>query len=120
MTIQIKRAYETASETDGTRVLVDRLWPRGISKERAHIDYWLKEAAPSTELRQWYHHDPEKWDEFKKRYYQELDSHPDVIEQLKKIVNQGRVTFIFGSKEETHNNAAALKEYLAQHHVHGR
>ncbi len=120
MTIQLKRAYEAASDSDGTRILVDRLWPRGLSKERAHIDQWIKEAAPSTELRQWYHHDPEKWDEFKKRYYKELDSQPEIVEQLKKLVSTGHVTFVFGSKEETLNHAAALKEYLAEHHARAR
>ena len=114
MSIQLKRAYEAVAESDGYRVLVDRLWPRGISKEEAHIDSWLKEAAPSNELRKWYNHDPEKWDEFKKRYYKELDSQPEIVEELRKIVKKSRVTFIYSAKNETINNAVALKEYLAK------
>ena len=120
MSIQLKRAYDPVSESDGYRVLVDRLWPRGLSKERAHIDVWLKEISPSTELRKWYNHDPEKWDEFKKRYYRELDSHPEAVEQLRKIVSERPVTFVYGTRNETINHAVALKEYLAQRGVHAR
>ncbi len=117
MSIQLKRAYEAASKSDGYRVLVDRLWPRGLSRQSAKIDCWLKEIAPSTALRKWFNHDPEKWNEFKKRYNKELDSHPDVIEQITKMVQDRRVTFVFGARDETFNDAVALKEYLAKHGV---
>ncbi len=112
MSIQLKRAYEPAAESDGTRILVDRLWPRGISKQEAHIDHWLKEIAPSTDLRKWYHHEPEKWAEFKNRYYRELDHNPESVEQLKQLLQKGNVTFVYSAKNEDHNNAVALKEYV--------
>jgi uncharacterized protein YeaO (DUF488 family) len=112
MSIQLKRVYEDASESDGYRVLVDRLWPRGVSKERASIDLWLKEIAPSTELRKWFNHEPEKWDEFRKRYHQELDSKPDLVKQLADLVDKQRVTLVYGAKNEAYNQAVALKEYL--------
>ena len=83
MTIQLKRVYEAPSKSDGTRILVDRLWPRGLTKERAHVDLWLKEVAPSTELRKWFAHDPAKWSEFKKRYHAELDANPAAIAELR-------------------------------------
>ena len=112
MDIKIKRAYENPSNDDGYRILVDRLWPRGISKEKAKVDFWPKELAPSTELRRWYGHDPEKWAEFKSRYFAELDSNPDLANELLNYVRKGTVTFIYSSKEERLNNAVALKEYV--------
>lgn len=115
MSIQIKRVYEDVSDDDGYRVLIDRLWPRGLSKDKAQIDVWLREIAPSTELRQWYQHDPEKWDEFKKRYFHELDSQPDVVQQLADLVKKQRVTLVYSSKNEDINNAVALKAYLHKH-----
>ncbi len=93
------------------------MWPRGLSKRNAKIDYWLKEIAPSTALRKWFNHDPEKWNEFKKRYYQELDSRPEVVEQITKMVQGRRVTFVYSARDETFNDAVALKEYLAKHGV---
>ncbi len=116
MSIQLKRAYEDASEDEGYRVLVDRLWPRGISKQEAKIDLWLKEIAPSTELRQWYSHDPEKWDEFKKRYERELEAHPDAVKQLADLAGTRRVTLVYSARNEQINNAVALKEYLDRKH----
>jgi uncharacterized protein YeaO (DUF488 family) len=110
--INIKRAYEKSSKDDGFRVLIDRLWPRGISKKEAKIDYWAKEIAPSTELREWFSHDPEKWSEFKKRYFKELGKHPEEISFLIKKAGENKVTLVFGSKEKKFNNAAALVEYL--------
>src|ERR1700749_477541 len=101
--ITTKRIYEPAEKTDGFRILVDRLWPRGVSKEKAKIDLWLKEIAPSTELRQWYQHDPDKWDEFKKRYYHELDAQPDVVNQLAEQVKKHHVTLVYSSKNEDIN-----------------
>ena len=112
MSIELKRAYETRSESDGYRVLVDRLWPRGVSKQDAKIDLWLKEIAPSTDLRKWFGHDPTKWDEFRERYHQELSNHPEVVKQLVDLVKQRHVTLIYGAKDEEFNQAVALKAYL--------
>jgi uncharacterized protein YeaO (DUF488 family) len=112
MEIKIKRAYESPSDSDGCRILVDRLWPRGISKEKAKIDFWPKELAPSTELRHWYGHDPEKWSEFKSRYFAELDANPELVKELLEYVRKGAVTFVYSSKEQRLNNAVALKEYV--------
>jgi uncharacterized protein YeaO (DUF488 family) len=112
MTIKIKRAYESPGDSDGCRILVDRLWPRGISKEKAKVDFWPKELAPSTELRRWYGHDPEKWSEFKSRYAAELNGNPEPVNKLLKYVRKGKVTFVYSSKEQRLNNAVALKEYV--------
>jgi uncharacterized protein YeaO (DUF488 family) len=112
MSIHLKRAYNAPATSDGYRVLVDRLWPRGISKEGIKIDLWLKEIAPSDDLRKWFGHDPEKWNEFKKRYFKELDDRPDVVKQLADKVNQGPVTLVFAAKDEEFNNAVAIKEFL--------
>ncbi len=117
MSVQIKRVYDAAAESDGYRVLVDRLWPRGLSKAKAHIDHWLKDIAPSTALRQWYHHDPEKWDEFRQRYFRELDDQPGGVEEITKLAHDRHVIFVFSAKDETHNNAVALKEYMAKRGV---
>lgn len=111
--IRMKRVYAEPSPTDGTRILVDRLWPRGVSKKAAAIDFWARGVSPSNELRRWYGHDPAKWEEFKKRYSAELDANPEGVEELRAHVGRGgRVTFVFGSKQERLNNAAALLEYL--------
>ena len=112
ITIRIKRVYEETGETDGRRILVDRLWPRGLSKEKAKVDIWVKEIAPSTELRRWYGHDPNKWTEFKNRYGAELQANPGQVEEILEEVREGIVTFLYGSKEEQLNNAVALKEYI--------
>lgn len=112
MGIKIKRAYESPNDSDGYRILVDRLWPRGISKEKAKIDYWPKELAPSTELRHWYSHDPEKWSEFKSRYFAELNGNPELVRELLQHIRKGRVTFVYSSKEQRLNNAVALKDYI--------
>ena len=112
MPIRIIRAYENPTKDDGHRILVDRLWPRGISKEKAKIDFWPKELAPSTELRRWYGHDPEKWSEFRSRYFAELDAEPELIKELLGYVRKGPVTFVYSSKEQDLNNAVALKEYI--------
>ncbi len=111
MKISIKRVYETPSPSDGKRILVDRLWPRGISKDNAKIHYWAKAISPSTELR-WYKHDPDKWGEFKKKYFQELRDNPNGMQDLMAQMGKQTVTFVFSSKEEKLNNAAALKEYV--------
>lgn len=112
MAIRLKRAYEQPAAGDGVRVLVDRIWPRGVTKENLKVDLWLKEVAPSTELRKWFGHDPKKWDEFRKRYFKELDSHPEEVRLLREKMRRGEVTLVFGSKEERFNNAEAIKEYL--------
>ena len=115
MTIRLKRAYEKPTASDGFRILVDRVWPRGVTKERLKADLWLKDMAPSTELRKWFGHDPKKWDEFRRRYFKELDAHPEPIRLLGEKVRDGDVTLVFGSKEERFNNAEAIKEYLERH-----
>jgi uncharacterized protein YeaO (DUF488 family) len=112
MEIKIKRSYNSPSNDDGYRILVDRLWPRGISKKKAKIDFWPKELAPSTELRRWYGHDPEKWSEFKSRYFAELDDNPELVNELLEHVRKGTVTFTYSSKEHRLNNAVALKKYV--------
>jgi len=115
MHIQLKRAYDKPSKADGQRILVDRLWPRGIKKEQAGINLWLKDIAPSKELRTWFGHDPAKWTEFKKRYYKELNHHPDVVNQVAELAAHGKVTLVFGAKDTEFNNAVALKDYLEKH-----
>ncbi len=112
MQIHVKRIYDDVDPGDGYRVLIDRLWPRGISKTTAQISYWAKDIAPSTELRRWYQHDPQKWPMFRDRYFTELDANPDRIEELRSQLESGVVTLIFSSKETKLNNAWALKEYL--------
>ncbi len=112
MAIRLKRAYETPSRADGCRILVERLWPRGLSKKDAKIDLWSKEAAPSTELRRWFDHDPDKWAEFKRRYFKELRARKDSLELVVERVRAGQVTFVFASRELRFNNAVALKDYL--------
>jgi uncharacterized protein YeaO (DUF488 family) len=112
MEIMLKRAYQDASDTDGARVLVERLWPRGISKERASVDLWLKDAAPSTDLRRWFGHDPSRWPEFRRRYYAELQTRPEALAELAPLLEQGPVTFVYGSREERYNAAVALRDYL--------
>lgn len=112
LTIRIKRVYEEPEVADGRRILVDRLWARGLSKEKAKVDVWVKEIAPSTELRLWYGHDPDNWAEFKSRYVAELEANPGKVEEILREVQAGIVTFLYSSKEERLNNAVALKEYI--------
>lgn len=112
MKLHLKRAYDPPAQSDGERILVDRIWPRGVSKEKASIDLWLKEIAPSTELRRWYGHKPERWQEFRQRYYTELKQRPEVVAQLREELRKGPVTLVFGAKDVEHSNAEALREYL--------
>jgi uncharacterized protein YeaO (DUF488 family) len=112
MSIGLKRAYDTPARSDGYRVLVDRIWPRGVTKDDLKVDAWLKELAPSSELRNWFGHDPRKWDEFRKRYARELEQHADALEQLAERARAGRVALVFGARDAEHNNAVALKELL--------
>ena len=113
MTIRIKRIYEASAVDDGYRVFIDRLWPRGLKKEQVRFDIWLKEIAPSTELRRWFGHDPAKWEEFKVRYFRELDARSEAVAELAVRAEDEVVTLLFGAKAEQYSNAAALKEYLA-------
>jgi uncharacterized protein YeaO (DUF488 family) len=110
--IRLKRAYEPPAVTDGTRVLVDRLWPRGLTKKEAAIDRWLREIAPSTELRRWFGHDPGRWHEFQRRYAVELEHHGELMDELVRLARQGTLTLIFGARDEEHNDAVVLRELL--------
>lgn len=111
-TITIKRVYEPAETSDGTRVLVDRVWPRGITKEKAALDLWLKEIAPSTPLRKWFGHDPARWEEFRKRYGRELDGNSEAVGQLRSLIASGPVTLLYSAHDPQHNQAVALSDYL--------
>lgn len=108
--ILLKRAYEQPSENDGTRILVDGMWPRGVSKQEAQIDIWLKELAPSKELRKWFGHDPNKWNEFQNMYFQELQAHSEAVDTIIDQTRKGPVTLIYAAKDSEHNNAVALKK----------
>lgn len=110
--IQLKRAYEPPSRSDGERILVERLWPRGLAKAKAAIDLWLKDAAPGTELRKWFGHDPARWKEFRRRYWKELADRPETIKLLRQKARRCVVTFVYAAKDEEHNGALALKEFL--------
>src|ERR1044071_1174756 len=110
--LKLKRVYEAPHKNDGTRILVDRLWPRGLTKEKAKVDLWLKEIAPSTELRKWFGHDPKKWRSFRKRYQTEIKHHTDQLKLLTSKVKEGRVTIIYGARDQKHNEAVVLKEFL--------
>jgi uncharacterized protein YeaO (DUF488 family) len=112
MTIDAKRAYDPSAKSDGHRILIDRIWPRGVTRDDLRIDAWLKDLAPSTALRKWFGHDPAKWDEFRKRYARELEQHPDALEELVEQASAGHITLVFGAKDTEHNNAVALKELL--------
>lgn len=113
MAVKLKRVYLKPEKSDGCRILVDRLWPRGLSKQTANVDHWLKDLAPSTRLRKWYGHDPERWAEFQRRYRMELKGEQSAVKELKALLRQHRTaTLLFSSKEEKLNNAAALKSYL--------
>jgi uncharacterized protein YeaO (DUF488 family) len=108
----VKRAYEPASREDGARVLVDRVWPRGLRKSDLAIDRWLKDVAPSTELRRWFGHDPERWAEFRRRYAAELAANPDPLSELRSMARKGRLTLVYSARDEHHNQAVVLREYL--------
>jgi uncharacterized protein YeaO (DUF488 family) len=110
--IKLKRAYEVPSGEDGTRVLIDRLWPRGVKKANAAIDYWIKELSPSTELRKWFGHDPDRWEEFRRRFELELGQHADQLGRLRDFARQGRITLVFAAHDELHNDAVVLRDVL--------
>jgi uncharacterized protein YeaO (DUF488 family) len=110
--VQTKRAYAPRDEWDGKRILVDRLWPRGLTKEKAAVDLWLKDIAPTTELRKWFGHDPSRWDEFQKRYRNELKNNTGAVSALRRELEDGPVTLLFGAKDEEHNEAVVLRAVL--------
>jgi uncharacterized protein YeaO (DUF488 family) len=110
--IQLKRAYEEASPGDGERILVERLWPRGVSKEGAAVDLWLKDVAPSPELRKWFGHDPAKWKQFEERYWKELQAKPEQVDLLRRKAKRGKVTFVYAARDQERNSARTLKEFL--------
>lgn len=112
MKIQVKRVYEPPAKSDGYRVLVDRVWPRGKKKEELEIDRWMKSAAPSSELRKWFGHDPDKWREFKKYYFAELRERRDELRDLLEEAGNGPLTLVYSARDAHHNNAVALREYL--------
>jgi len=113
--IKLKRVYEEPSSKDGVRVLVERLWPRGLTKKRAAVGLWLKDVAPSPELRNWFGHDPARWDQFQKRYRRELRERKDAIRLLKQKMKEGTVTLVYAARDEEHNGALALKRHLQGH-----
>jgi uncharacterized protein YeaO (DUF488 family) len=110
--IQVKRAYEPAARNDGKRFLVDRLWPRGVTKEALRLEAWLKDVAPNDDLRKWFGHKPAKWDEFRRRYFAELDARPETWRPILEAARRGNITLLYGARDAEHNNAVALKEYL--------
>ncbi len=114
MDIRVKRVYDPAAKDDGQRVLVDRLWPRGLSKTSLKLDAWLKEIAPSNELRKWFGHDPARWAEFRTRYREELKGHGELLDRLRAEAQKGTVSLLFAAKDEEHNNAVVLKELLSR------
>jgi len=110
--VVLKRAYEPPESTDGTRILVDRLWPRGVSKAEARLDEWIKEIAPSAELRTWFGHDPRRWDEFRQRYRAELAQHSEMLKDLRRRAREGRITLVYSARDEVHNDAVVLRDVL--------
>jgi len=116
--VKVKRAYEPASGSDGTRVLIDRLWPRGVKKTDAKIDEWMKYIAPSTALRKWFGHDPDRWPEFQDRYEAEVRQHPDQLDRLRTLAREGRLTLVFSANDEAHNDAVVLRDMILGHRGH--
>src|SRR5262249_3304818 len=110
--IKLKRAYQPPAADDGARILLDRLWPRGVTKSDAAINEWMKEIAPSTELRKWFGHDPSRWQEFRRRYQSEIQRHPEQFDRLRKLAQHGRITLVFSAHDEAHNDAVVLKDLL--------
>src|SRR3954453_11054293 len=110
--VRLKRAYEPPEKKDGARILVDRLWPRGVSKEEAKLDGWIKEIAPSTELRTWFGHDPRRWDEFRERYRAELAEHTEVLKDLRRRAREGPITLVYSARDEIHNDAVVLRNVI--------
>lgn len=113
--VKLKRAYEPASRSDGKRILIDRLWPRGVKKTEAKIDEWMKDIAPSTQLRKWFGHDPARWTEFRRRYEAEVRQHPAQLGRLQALAREGPLTLVFSAHDEEHNDAVVLKELIVNH-----
>ena len=120
MQVRVKRAYDPIEPMDGQRVLVDRLWPRGLKKDALKLHEWLKDAGPSDELRRWFDHDPARWPEFRQRYFTELDAKPDVTQRLMEMANDGPVSLLYSARDRDHNQAVALKDYLEKSLRNGR
>lgn len=118
--LKVKRIYEAPDPGDGTRVFVDRLWARGLTKEKAALDLWLKDAGPTTELRKWFAHDPAKWEEFQKRYRAELEENHEVIARLREEMRKGPVTLLYGARDQEHNEAIILRDFLIEHPARGK
>ncbi len=114
MDIQLKRAYDDVESGDGTRILVDRMWPRGVSKAKLQIDHWLKDISPSSDLRKWFGHDPERWEGFQKAYRKELAGEPEGLQTLREAADNGKITLVFAAKDREHNNAVVLKQLLEE------
>jgi uncharacterized protein YeaO (DUF488 family) len=110
--VKLKRAYEPPAADDGTRILVDRLWPRGVTKKRAAIDHWMKDIAPSTGLRKWFSHDPARWDEFRRRYAKEVHRNAALLDQLRSLARHGPITLVYSAHDEKHNDAVELRELI--------
>ena len=110
--VKLKRAYEPPTPDDGMRILIDRLWPRGVTKERAAIDQWMKDISPSTELRKWFGHDPARWDEFRRRYAKEVHQHAELLDQLRSLAREGPITLVYSARDEKHNDAIELRELI--------
>lgn len=110
--VKLKRVYEPVLDEDGVRILVERLWPRGVSKEKASLDHWMKELAPSTELRKWFGHEVSRWDEFQKRYAEELHAQDEQLEKLRSMARDEPITLIYSTRDQEHNGAIALREYI--------
>lgn len=119
MTVNIKRAYAPPSRSDGARILIDRLWPRGVKKEALALDGWMKEIAPSPALRTWFGHKPERFEEFRKRYRAELKGNPGPVAELRRLAKAGTLTLVYGARDEVHNGAVVLREYLVGRHASG-
>jgi uncharacterized protein YeaO (DUF488 family) len=112
MSLEIKRVYDPPDQIDGCRILVDRMWPRGLSKEKAEIDLWLRDIAPGNELRRWFSHDPEKWPEFREQYFEELKEKKELIDLIRRKTTEGAVTLVYAAKDEKYNNAVCLREFI--------
>jgi uncharacterized protein YeaO (DUF488 family) len=110
--IQVKRVYDPPAAADGVRILVDRLWPRGRKKAEAAVDRWMRDLAPSADLRRWFGHDPARWGEFRRRYARELQARSDLLEEVRSLARQNRITLLFGARDQAHNDAVALREVL--------
>ena len=114
VTVRLKRAYDSPAASDGYRILIDRLWPRGVSREKAHLDEWERELAPSTELRRWFGHDPARFSEFRRRYTEELSAQEDKLEELRRLARESTLTLVFGARDTEHNDAVVLAELLRE------